>query len=55
MPGRMHLQEENRKREREIAERKRAEGAVRKLATSEAALKEWPIQKFDMDQARLGR
>ena len=51
LPGRMHLQEENRKLEREIAERKRAEQAVKEsLATSQAALKALADQKFALDQ-----
>lgn len=51
LPSRMHLQEVNRKLEREMTERKRIEQALKEsLATSEAALKELANQKFALDQ-----
>ena len=51
LPGRIHLQEVNRKLEREMAKRERVEGVLKKsLATSEAALQELADQKFALDQ-----
>ncbi len=51
LPGRMHLQEINRKLVRETAERKRTEEALKEsLATSEIALRELADQKFALDQ-----
>jgi PAS domain S-box-containing protein len=51
LPGRMHLQEENRKLEREMVERKRAEETVKEsLTTSQTALKALADQKFALDQ-----
>jgi len=51
LPERMHLREVNGGLEREIAERKRAEEALKEsLATSETALRELANQKFALDQ-----
>ena len=51
LPDRIHLQEVNRKLEREMTERRRAEQALKEsLATSEAALKELADQRFALDQ-----
>jgi len=51
LPGRIHLQEVNRRLEREMTERKRVEQALKEsLATSEAALKELANQKFALDE-----
>jgi len=51
LPERLHLQEANRKLEREIAERKRAEQALKEsLAARERAVKELADQKFALDQ-----
>jgi PAS domain S-box-containing protein len=51
LPSRAHLLEVNRKLEKEIRERGRAEIALKEsLATSEAALKELADQQFALDQ-----
>jgi PAS domain S-box-containing protein len=51
LPQRLHLQEVNRELEREIAERKRAEHALKEsLAARERAVKELAEQKFALDQ-----
>ena len=51
LPERAHLQEANRELEREIAERKRAEQALKEsLAAREHAIQELAEQKFALDQ-----
>ena len=51
LPEQMHLREVNGGLEREIAERKRAEEALKEsLATSETALRELANQKFALDE-----
>ncbi len=51
LPERMHLREVNGRLEREIAERKRAEQALKEsLTTSEIALRELANQKFALDE-----